>query len=507
MHPDFGAVIQYMPGASAVIGAAPEFTVLAATDDYLRVSGATRALIGQPLLSTWQADTEVLAALRRSLEAAWASGGAQTLVAPPWKMTARAVPGADGRTTALVHHLELASVPAHHATPLLADMAALEPMFGAAPIGIAILQGREHRIVYANAVELGLWGRTADQVLGRPAAEALPELAEQGLLQALCDPVLETGEPVLMTEQPMQFNRHGEGLTTGYFNAVHLPIRDQAGTVTGLMAIAWEITEAVLARQRVEELSRELNSRMDLEQHLIGIVSHDLRNPLSVILLSAQVLLARPGLSAPQTELVDRIVRVTNLSIGLIRDLMDFTQARLGGRIPLQRRHLPLRAVLEPILDQMDVEHPDRIVSDVPAELAGAWDPARVGQAVQNLLTNAVQYSEEGTPVRMTAGQEGQEVWLAVHNAGTPIPPELHATIFEPMRRSDATRNSATRNLGMGLYIAEQIARAHGGRVTVTSAADAGTRFTLWLPVSAAPSGSSNSIDSTDTNAGNKPVR
>jgi signal transduction histidine kinase len=123
---------------------------------------------------------------------------------------------------------------------------------------------------------------------------------------------------------------------------------------------------------------------------------------------------------------------------------------------------------------------------DTRAEERGEWDAARLGQALSNLIGNAVQHGAEGTPVNVEI--RGEENWVAVvvHNRGVAIPPDRLAGIFNPMKVREPHRQAAgsspTSSLGLGLYIAEQIVSAHGGRIEVESSEAAGTTFTVYLP-------------------------
>jgi signal transduction histidine kinase len=141
--------------------------------------------------------------------------------------------------------------------------------------------------------------------------------------------------------------------------------------------------------------------------------------------------------------------------------------------------------VIRGLLDELEVAHPTReIAFDQQAAGRGSWDPDRLAQLVSNLVSNALHYSPEGTPVRVTLREEGDRVRLAVHNAGSPIPPELLPHIFDPFRRGaqEAEAQSAAPGLGLGLFIAREIAKAHGGTIEVTSDATSGTTFLVSLP-------------------------
>lgn len=247
------------------------------------------------------------------------------------------------------------------------------------------------------------------------------------------------------------------------------------GEVVGAVAINTDVTE----RQRAEELVRE---RADFEKQLIGIVSHDLRNPLSAILLGAASLLRGEGLDERSTRLAVRIQTSAERAVRMIRDLLDFTQSRLGGGIPISRRPTDLQAAVWEVMEEVGATHPDREVRvNALGDGQGEWDPDRLAQVLQNLLTNALRYSPPGTPVEVRTRDEGEVVSIEVHNRGDPIPPERLGRLFEPFQRGTGP-DPSTRSVGLGLYIVKQLVAAHGGTVSARSSAEEGTTFRVRLP-------------------------
>lgn len=234
----------------------------------------------------------------------------------------------------------------------------------------------------------------------------------------------------------------------------------------------------------LREREQALRDREDLERYLIGIVSHDLRNPLSTVLLATQTALRWP-LDERTAKVLSRIHKAADRASRMIRDLLDFTQDRLGAGIPVERKPEDLGALCAAVIEEERAAHPERelrlSLEDSPR---GEWDADRIVQALHNLLSNAVHYSPAGTAVSVRVRSEEGVGVIAVHNWGEPIPPELLPAVFEPLRRFTRSQDS-TSSVGLGLYIVSRIARAHGGGVTVESSAEAGTTFTLRLPVSA----------------------
>ena len=257
----------------------------------------------------------------------------------------------------------------------------------------------------------------------------------------------------------------------------------EEATVEGLEAWADDyLVKPFNARERAER-ERLLQERTDFEQQLIGIVSHDLRNPLAAITMSAAVLLGRPDLAEHQRRPVSRIFSAAERAIRLVRDLLDFTQARLGGGLPLRPSPMDLHALTRQVVEELQASHPERQLQvEAQGDGHGAWDADRLVQVLGNLLGNALHYSPPETPVRTISRGLVDEVVLEVHNLGAPIAADLLPNLFEPMRRGSGATEQASHSIGLGLYIVKHIVQAHGGTVSVESTAEVGTTFSVRLP-------------------------
>jgi PAS domain S-box-containing protein len=217
------------------------------------------------------------------------------------------------------------------------------------------------------------------------------------------------------------------------------------------------------------------------EERLVGIVSHDLRNPLATISVSAQSLLHRQAELPPfAATAAGRIARSTERMTDMIGQLLDFTRARLGGGIALERRRVDLCEVASAVCEELALVHPGRVRLECDRPVEGEWDPQRLAQVLSNLVSNGLKHGAPEAPVTVRVGCRGGECWVAVRNQGPPIPPEKAQALFDPFKRGETHERSG---LGLGLYIARHIAVAHGGRIEVTSSAEGGTCFTVWLPV------------------------
>jgi sigma-B regulation protein RsbU (phosphoserine phosphatase) len=252
--------------------------------------------------------------------------------------------------------------------------------------------------------------------------------------------------------------------------------------------------ELIAQRKRAEELSsQQAQTQRDLAEaraqaedralfaeQMVGIVSHDLRNPLSAIHMSS-ALLGMGAVPEQQRAVLGRINRSVGRAERLITDLLDFTQARLGGGLAVERKSVDLHEVIAESVSELAVAFPERSIVHV-REGAGVCsaDADRVTQALGNLVGNAVSYGSPYQPVTVTTRSTGQSFDILVHNDGEPIPTAMKEALFEPMVRG--AKAAGARGVGLGLYIVREIAKAHGGTVSVESAAGVGTTFKVSLP-------------------------
>ena len=219
-------------------------------------------------------------------------------------------------------------------------------------------------------------------------------------------------------------------------------------------------------------------------QTFLGIIAHDLRNPLSAIRMMAEAL-ARNGLDAESTRMASQISDSAGVMGRMIRDLLDFTATGLGGGMPVSPAPTDLGAVCQQVMEEMRAALPDcTLRCDSHGDLRGEWDRGRLRQLISNLLGNAAQHGGATCRAEVSTRADGPDaVVLSVHNDGPPIPPDALPTIFDPLVRGPKPeRERVAGSIGLGLYIAREIVTAHGGTIDVTSSAQAGTLFTVRLP-------------------------
>lgn len=260
-------------------------------------------------------------------------------------------------------------------------------------------------------------------------------------------------------------------------------VRDASGRALRMAGAVQDITDRRHTEEERQRLLSEARQRVEFEQQLVGIVSHDLRGPLNAILAGASMMLQRDSIEPWQAKTVARILSCAERSNRLIRDLLDFTQARMGGGIPVRPGPADLHELTLQVVEEARVAHVEREIRvSQSGDGRGQWDSDRIAQVISNLVTNAVKYSPEKTLVRVETEGTAEQVVLRIHNQGEPIAADLLPRIFEPLRRGKRRANRSDRSIGLGLYIVRELVLAHGGTVEVSSTEAAGTTFTVSLP-------------------------
>lgn len=234
-----------------------------------------------------------------------------------------------------------------------------------------------------------------------------------------------------------------------------------------------------------EELRRQnadLQRTVRFSELFVGILGHDLRNPLSAIATAASLLRRRAD-SDKVAKPAARILNSAGRMGRMIDQLLDFTRIRLGEGIPVEQRQTDLVDVCRMAIDEVET------IGATPAvelkgigDSVGSWDADRLLQLVSNLLSNAVVHGKvAGSIVISIDGTEDDTLVLDIHNAGA-VPQTMLPLLFEPFRSGSPHKQEGSHGLGLGLYISQQIAHAHAGRIDVSSSESEGTRFTVYLP-------------------------
>jgi two-component system sensor histidine kinase/response regulator len=246
------------------------------------------------------------------------------------------------------------------------------------------------------------------------------------------------------------------------------------------------------ALRAMEQLTRrELAHEQEtarLREQFIAVLGHDLRNPLASIGGAARLLRKEP-LSDKGQHVIRLMEASADRMAGLIDDVMDFARGRLGGGIAVERRAHDLEPILRQVVEELEASYPDRVVEcDFQLPTQAPVDPGRLSQLVSNLLANALTYGADQAPVRLQAVIDDEELNLSVANSGAPIPKAAMERLFHPFVRGEVQPSQG--GLGLGLHIASEIAKAHGGELRASSCRNE-TRFTLTIPLADAPLASS----------------
>jgi sigma-B regulation protein RsbU (phosphoserine phosphatase) len=357
-----------------------------------------------------------------------------------------------------------------------------EDMFENAPCGYITLL-TNGRVARVNKTLLGWTGLTADQMVGKRFSDFLnmagriyyethiaPLLRMQGFFNEFAlDMLTANGEPVQMIANAL------EG-------------RDAAGKP---MFIRLALIKATDRRRYEHELleardvaKTSLNSEREtaeLREQFIAVLGHDLRNPLASISAGARIL-GRNANTDKEHQVVAMMQTTVMRMAGLIDNVLDFARGRLGGGLTLDRdAHKPLEPVLHQVIDELRLSSPGRQIDaeyaiDVPVNC----DRVRIGQLVSNLVGNALSHGASNEPVRVRSATENGLFRVSVANGGEPIPESAMEKLFEPFFRGEV--RASRQGLGLGLHIASQIAKAHEGKLTVTSTPEE-TRFTFEMPL------------------------
>jgi signal transduction histidine kinase len=234
------------------------------------------------------------------------------------------------------------------------------------------------------------------------------------------------------------------------------------------------LAESVVSYTRRVEQSRDI---------FLGILGHDLRNPLHAVTLLADILVRSGKLDPESIKMASTISASGNAMGRMIGDLLDFTGTRLGANMIVTPAAMDLEPLCREVLDEMKAVDPARTFTFEPeGDLTGEWDAPRLRQLLSNLLGNAVQHGFATTPIMLAVAATDEAVTLEIRNHGPAIHENREALLFEPMmRNSTVDFGRPAGSIGLGLYVAREVAAAHGGAIGFHSAGDE-TVFSVRLP-------------------------
>jgi signal transduction histidine kinase len=223
----------------------------------------------------------------------------------------------------------------------------------------------------------------------------------------------------------------------------------------------------------------------------LAILGHDLRNPLGTITTATSFLMQAVDIPTKYVLVATKMFNSAQRMSRLINDLIDFTRTHLGPGIPVKTKQANLSRVCRDVVDEMRTFHPEQLFElEMPARLDAVFDESRIAQVLSNLIGNAVQYGTQGKPVQICLSSRDQQNMITVQNYGVAIAANEMAAVFDPFVRIAANPGQGAlerSSLGIGLFIARQIAQAHRGDLQVVSTESDGTTFTLSLPQMSTP--------------------
>lgn len=269
------------------------------------------------------------------------------------------------------------------------------------------------------------------------------------------------------------------------FRAVEGGVQDYLvkGKVNGSVLV--RALRYAIERKRADEAARreeEAARAVMLRDGIMGVLGRDLRAPLQGIVGHADTLLRAGDLGPRNADAARSIAKSSERMSGMIDDLVHFAEARFGGGYTLSVSDCDILDVCRQVIDRMGAAHSDRGIDlRVKGSGKGRWDRVRLAKLVSILIENAIRHGRACSPVRVSVRGEEADVFLSVHNEGDPIPNDTHRKVFEPFYRGDRG-DDASRGLGLGLYIAQQIVASHRGGISVRSVEREGTAFTVRLP-------------------------
>ncbi|HLL52266.1 MAG TPA: PAS domain S-box protein [Myxococcaceae bacterium] len=319
------------------------------------------------------------------------------------------------------------------------------------------------------------------EVLGYPDEEALEGLTLHALVHPEELPRLQRrlGRMVAGESrgETWELRLRGRDGRFRWFRLALSAAHEARGEPRWLVAVAEDIDD----RKRWQS---EAHRALEFDTRLYGMMGHDLRSPLAALKATVSGLLSRPEkISEPQRKALARIARSTHRIHRLVEELLDYTRVRLGEEVTLHPRQVDAHALCEGLVDDFAHAHPGRVsFCDTPLDARAFWDADRVRQLLEGLLDHAVIHADHHQPVWLLLGGDEDALTFTVRYDGEPIPSEQLDRLFEPFSDGEGLDPTVKLSQGLGLYLAREMARAHGGSMTVESTPEGETAFVVTLP-------------------------
>ena len=220
----------------------------------------------------------------------------------------------------------------------------------------------------------------------------------------------------------------------------------------------------------------------DIQQTFIHTLTHDLKTPIWVARINANVISKRVGLTDPDKKPIRNVLVSLNRLDSMIHDLLDASRVRAGERLHLQFIQCDLEALIREVVEELTMVHGDRIVFDSNGPLEGNWGSDGLKRAVENLIDNAVKYGASGTPITVSVKGGTEVVEITVHNEGPVLSEDEIPRLFQNFQRAPRAEDGTQSGWGLGLTVVKGVVEAHKGKIRVESGEGKGTRFVLEIP-------------------------
>jgi PAS domain S-box-containing protein len=352
-----------------------------------------------------------------------------------------------------------------------------------APVPMVVMRGPNLMVELANRAACRLYRFNPEEIIGLSIFELIPSLLGTHL-EDILRRVFATGDVVYRREEPLEVIGPDGRMQIRYFSIVDSPLRRSDGQVNGVLAVAFDVTDRVQAREEIDALRKAAEAANRAKDEFLAVVGHELRNPLAPIIMALELMDMRGGEEFRAER--DIIARQAKHMGRLVDDLLDVSRITRGV-VELNRTRVDIVEALDwaielsrPLIEQ----HRHRLIVDAPpGELFVNADPARLAQVFSNLLTNAAKYTPDNGAITVRAERLDDQIAVAVHDTGIGLSADVLPKIFDAFVQDKQTIDHAHGGLGLGLAIVHNLVELHGGSVHAASPGPGkGSEFTVCLP-------------------------
>jgi PAS domain S-box-containing protein len=351
----------------------------------------------------------------------------------------------------------------------------------------------EGNIIYWNSFAEQLYGWSSPEVIGANVVDLIPAIASKDLATEIFNYLKDsrswTGELLVQRRDGSEF----------YAMVTDSPILNDRGQLIGIVGVSTDVTEAKRAeKERAELLERERAAREEaeaanrLKDEFLATLSHELRNPLNVVIGYSEILRRSEDTKNSFVGKAAEVIRRNALAQSqLVSDLLDLSRLQMG-KLTITHQPTSVSTVIADAIETVRMEAETKNISlsfkTGKDSLVVDGDPVRLGQIAWNLLNNAVKFTPPGGQIKISLTDNAGGALLIVEDSGQGIPPEFLPYVFEIFRQADASSSRRQGGLGIGLALVKQLAELHGGQVKAESEGlGKGARFSVWLPLRELP--------------------